>query len=227
VDLVNGYLDTSQLRIDAETLTHYGFADIKLELFDGAGTRLDPAALGVSFKLPGTDDLWHTITTVDPATINPDLVAADPEAPAFQTFIFRLQADNRAPTAGIPEPTLDFTGEAAGDCGMMHYTVNDKKVNITYQATHPRQFAVYRFTLYRGPNALRTEEGRAVVGGTFIYGEPVLPGSPDPKSLPQLLGPCPEAAFSENLYIWNINFNGWSRVGPDASGVRAFALTQA
>ena len=40
-------------------------------------------------------------------------------------------------------------------------------------------------------------------------------------------GPLPEAAFSENLYVWNINFNGWSRVGPDASGVRAFALTQA
>jgi hypothetical protein len=40
-----------------------------------------------------------------------------------------------------------------------------------------------------------------------------------------LLGPCAEGAFSENLYVYHMNFNGWTRVGPDASAVWAFALT--
>jgi hypothetical protein len=44
------------------------------------------------------------------------------------------------------------------------------------------------------------------------------------SELKPLLECCPDAAFSMNLDVWNMSFNGWTRVGRDASFVRAFAL---
>jgi len=55
-------------------------------------------------------------------------------------------------------------------------------------------------------------------------GQVPAPGSAPVATVTEILGTCPEAAFSENLYIWNMNFSGWWRVGPDAEAVRGFAL---
>ena len=121
VDLMNGYFDTT-----TDVPHGYGFVDFKLEIFDAAGNRVNPATKWIPFRIPSTEDVWGVITTADPATVNPALVC--------------------------PEP------------------------------------------------------------------DPADPTKPD------LLVACPAAAFSENLYIWNMAFNGWNRVGPDASAVRAFAL---
>jgi hypothetical protein len=232
VDLIAGFLDSTQMRVGPASTVAYGYVEFKIEIFKDTGARVDPATFpagAISFKLPANDDVWNTITTVDPPLVNPDLLVPDPEAPAYQTFIFRLQIDNRAPTAVIYEPWLVPSGEKTGGCGMMHYHLAspvptdppaDTSVTITYRATHPRGFGMYRFWLYRGAALLRTEEGQTLTSGDLTF-------DPLASTLTNLLGPCPEAAFSENLYIWNMNFNGWWRVGPDASAVRAFALVKA
>jgi len=216
VDLMNGFYNSSG----------YGYVEFKIELFDAAGIRVDPSAAGITFKLPATDDIWTTITTTDTA-FNPALVGPDPEAPAFQAFIFRLQIDNRQPTAVIDEPEVSPSGNKTHPvCGMLRYEPTDEEVKMPYQARHPRRFAMYRFRLYRSNTHLHTEAGLAGdmgPSGSFVLTANLMPDPLDPSKL-DLLGECPEAAFSENLYLWNMAYNGWHRVGPDNSDVRAFAL---
>lgn len=222
VDLMNGYFDSvSSLPAGS------GDVEFKLELFDAAGIRVNPAALGILFRLPATEDVWEVITTADPATVNPALVAPDPEDPAFQTFIFRLQIDNRQPTALIDGPTISPSGNVTGPCGMTTFAATDKSATLPFQARHPRRFGIYSFTIYRGTVylpalAMSGQVGDIGASGSFSVSAFL---KPDPMHLnPDLLDGCPAAAFSENLYIWNMAFNGWTRVGPDASAVRAFAL---
>ena len=214
VDLMNGYLNSTAAN---------GYVELKLELFDSAGTRIDPASFGggIPFYLPANNDIWSTITTADPATVNPDLVKADPEGGGFQVFVFRLQIDNRQPTAIIDPPQVLPSGATTDPCGMIRYLATDTAATLGYQARHPKKFAMYRFRLFRSTTLIHTEYGQ--VGdlgpsGAFTAGI---------TSLADLLDTCPDAAFSENLYIWNMAFNGWNRVGPDASAVRAFALARA
>jgi hypothetical protein len=224
VDLINGYLDSTGIS--------NGYVEFKLELFDAAGNRVDPATFmtsGIAFKLPGNNNVMGNIPLVDASTVNSALVQSDPEDPTFQAFIFRLQIDNRKPKAAIDEPHVNPSGNVAGPCGMLRYNPPptapgdppmDTSVTMTYQARHQRKFAQYRFRLYRGKTHLHTEEGQAGdygLSGSFT----VAPGA---SQIVSLLGGCLEAAFSENLSVWNMAFNGWSRVGPDASAVRAFAL---
>ncbi len=224
VDLINGYLDSNQMTTGATTSVSYGLVEFKLELFNASGNRINPASFmgGISFKLPANDDVWDTITTADPSSVNPDLVGPDPEDAAFQAFTFRLRVDNRQPTASIPEPLINPSGNKAGNCGVMHYLPADESVQMTYEATHPAKFGMYKFDLYRGPQPLHTEEGGTASSGYFTFGE----ANPSWSQIPDLLDGCAEAAFSENLYIWNMAFDGWSRLGPDASAVRAFALAK-
>lgn len=219
VDLMNGYLRSTDVPP--------GFVEFKIELFDSGGTRIDPAAFGasgISFKLPANKDIWNTITTTNPASVNTDLLVADPENPAFQTFVFRLVLDNRLPTAVIDEPVVNPSGNRTDVCGMIRYEATDTFVTMTYQARHPKKFAMYRFRLHKAAAPLHTIEGQAGdmgTSGSFL----VDPAHTGISLLTNLMGGCPEAAFSVNLYVWNMAFNGWNRVGPDASAVRAFALT--
>ena len=221
VDLMNGYFDS--------TIVANGYVEFKLELFDTSGNRIDPATFGtggIAFKIPSNTDVWATVTTADAATVNSDLVKSDPENPSFQAFIFRLQTDNRKPTAIIDEPQVHPSGNKTGPCGMIHYEAGDTTATLPYQARHPRKFGMYQFSLYRSTTYLHAEEGQVGdmgASGGFAITIRLKPNPMDPHEL-NLLGTCNEAAFSENLYIWNMAFNGWWRVGPDASAVRAFAL---
>lgn len=211
VDLMNSYFNSTA---GASRITS-GFVDFKIELFDKNGKRIDPASKGIIFKLPGNNNIVDTITTVDP-TFNPNLLVADPEASGFQVFMFRLQIDNSATVASIDPPIILPSGAAAGDdCGMISYMATDSSVNMKYKAMHPKKFAIYSFTVKRGDSLQWNAQGYATDTGTFVKDVPIS----------DLLKNCPAAVFSENLYVWHMNYNGWSRVGPDASDVRAFALT--
>jgi hypothetical protein len=226
VDLMNAYLNTSGM-------TH-GYVDFKVELFNSLGVRVDPATFGaggIPFKLPSNTDVWNTVTTADAATVNPNLVVSDPEDPAFQVFMFRLQVDNRAPTANILAPTLSPSGSSAGPCGMIEFDAADTSATLPYEARHPMKYAMYRFRLFRAKAHLSAFMRVGQVGDLGPSGEFAIVADlrPDPldPSKPNLLNGCPAAAFSENLYIWNMAFNGWNRVGADANDVRAFALVPA
>lgn len=215
VDLMNGYFNS----VSALPAGH-GTVEFKLELFTTIGTRIDPAALGIPIRIPATEDVWGVVTTADPATVNPALVVPDPEAPAFQAFILKLQIDNHPPTAIIDEPTISPSGNVTGPCGMTTFEATDVTATLPFQARHPRKFGIYSFTLYRSTTYLAGQARSGQVGDAGVSGS----FSVTANLRPDLLDSCPAAAFSENLYIWNMAFNGWSRVGPDASSVRAFAL---
>jgi hypothetical protein len=222
VDLINAYYDTT----DAPP----GYVEFKLELFTDAGVRVNPPAIGagISFKLPDTEDVWNTVTTANAAAVNAALVVNDPEDPAFQTFLFRLQMDNRAPTAAIEDPTVP-SGAKVGDCGFISYAPTDATVTMPYTARHPARFAMYRFALYRPKgDAPVVQEGQVgdMSDGSFTATANTLALRTITKSDGTIVV-CPMVALSENLYIWNMAFNGWSRVGPDASAVRPFALAPA
>jgi hypothetical protein len=222
VDLMNGYFDTT----DAAP----GYVEFKLELFNSAGVRVNPPTVGggISIKLPSTEDVWGTLTTESAAVVNPALIVSDPEDAAFETFLFQLVIDNRTPTAIVEETSLSPSGTKVGICGVMNYAGTDTSVNMPYQAKHPARFAQYRFWLVRAAATFYTSEGQVgdMATGNFSVPAPInsitnLRTITKPDGTVVL---CPMVAFSENLYIWNMAFNGWSRVGPDASAVRAFAL---
>lgn len=212
VDLMNAFFLSG-------SLTH-GTVAFKLELFDAGGNRVDPAGAGINFYLPANTDIWNTVTTEAASTVNPALVGVDPEAAAFQIFRFRLRIDNRATTAIINEPFLSPSGTYTDGCGMLRYGAADNAVTMPFQARHPARFAVYRFRLVKSSTEIHKMEGQAGdmgPSGQFNFS----------AALSTLLGNCTEAAFSENLNVWNMAFNGWHRVGTDAGAVRAFALAKA
>jgi hypothetical protein len=217
VDLMNGYFDS---RSGPTTLTN-GKVEFKLEIFDENGLRINPDKS--IFKLPSKDDVWSKMSTVDPSLVNPGLVIADPENQSFNTFVFSLQIDNREPTAIIEEPQANGN-KTESECGILRYKDTKDTMTISYKAQHPLKYAMYQFKLYRGITLPHTVEGR--VGGPNDTFELSTALNLNPKLLvSDLLGiKCDMAAFSENLYIWNMAFNGWNLVGPDASAVRAFAI---
>jgi len=109
---------------------------------------------------------------------------------------------------------------------MLRYEPTDNEVNMPYKARHPRKFVMYRFRIFRSTAQLHMEAGQTVDMGPiseFVLTARLKPDTTDPTKL-NLLNKSPEAAFSENLYVWNMAFNGWHRVGPDDSAARAFAL---
>jgi hypothetical protein len=97
---------------------------------------------------------------------------------------------------------------------------------LSYQARHPNKFAVYSFNVIRNASNVISITGQAgdmgATGEFKIY--PLINKDEGHPELTYLLECCPDAAFSMNLYVWNMSFNGWERVGKDASFVRAFAL---
>ncbi|PKM76956.1 MAG: hypothetical protein CVU90_09475 [Firmicutes bacterium HGW-Firmicutes-15] len=222
VDLINAYIDTRSLTS--------GYLEIKVELFDQSGQQVKRASLGgtdIPFKLPSNTDILNTITTVDAVTVNPDLVRSDPENPNCDVFVFKLRFDNRKPTAFIDPPVAFASGNTITDCGIVQYEVLDTGVNLLYQARHPGTFGMYSFQVIRNNSSLKYITGRT--GDMSVSGSFTIPAKlhQDPAHLSDLflLKECHDAAaFSLNLNIWNMAFNGWSRVGENTSDVRAFAL---
>lgn len=222
VDLINAYIDTSSLSS--------GYLEIKLELFDASGNRINPAdfdGTGIPFKLPSNTNIFETIETVDAVAVNIDLVRADPEDSSFQVFIFKLRFDNRTPTAIIDPPVVYASGNSITDCGIVEYKNSDTGVNLVYQARHPGTFGMYAFQVIRSSTSLKYINGRAGdmgPSGSFTVPANLHQDPAHPADL-FLLKEChAAAAFSLNLSIYNMAFNGWSRVGGDSHDVRAFAL---
>lgn len=214
-DLINGYLNSAN---EAD-----GFVEFKVEIFDEDGTRINPATYGggIPFFIPDNNDIWNTVTMVDPATVNPDLVVDDPEDTSFKTFIFRLVIENRKANAFIEEPNVTPSGGLLGDCGFIRYQSTDTDVDLPFHARQHRMFAMYRFRVIRKTTEKFKQKDQA--GNMSSVFNPVV-------SLATLLAGCSdgEAAFSENLYVWHMAYNGWTRLSSlDASHVRAFALAPA
>lgn len=242
---INLAVDTINAHFDSSEMTH-GYVEFKVELFDSTGARVDPATfqLGgnpapIAWKLPTNNDVWNTITTAYAATVDPALVSPDPEAPAFQTFIFKLRIDNRPCKAIIDAPTI--SGVAADpNCGMLQYGSGDP-VHIVFHANHPAtyepanfSFARFQFEIKRADNPVTNapppDKEKPAAGEITLPSVGVYTGDSHGNfyndfSANHLLEGCTVAAFAESLHVWAKAYNGWRRLSEyDDYTFRAFGL---
>lgn len=237
--VINAYVDIMDGYYNSSSITD-GYVEFKLELFKKTNPttvqRVDPATFGgsgIEFRIPDNTDIWNNVTTTDPALVNPALVVADPEAPAFQTFIFKLQINHQEVQGSIAEPITMPSGNTANPCGVLRYNpvptapgdpAADTHLTMKYSAWHPKGYAYYHFNICRSTSdsdVRYSTKGRA--GTSSVTGEQTVP-SPDNR-ISTLMGSCPMAAFSENMGIYHMAFSGWSRVGGmDKSFDRPFVL---
>jgi hypothetical protein len=208
-DLTSAKFPTSDLAPAAE----HGKYQLKVDLFDAAGTLLNIAAKGIVYRVPAVTDLSGDIDTDDAAGLG---LVFDDDGDGKNSFIMTLHVDNNECTAAIAAPTLDGT-PAGDDCGVLEYDPDSPgSVTMNYTASHPQGFATYRFVLYRGVNPLTPPTTSGPVGsGSFST----------TQTVPYLLGSCRVAGYSENVDVWASATDGWSRLSRyDDHAVRAFVL---
>ena len=222
-DIYSGILDTAALHLSP------GGYDIRLTIYDQAGSKVTPAAGPFDFVVPiGTGTGGETLT---------DFVDPFGASVVDGGFVFRLAIDNRTCVAEIGTPRVyqSAVGNVVADgCGFLRYdetiSATTNQVLLAFEASHPGGHAVFRFTLVRAHGSV----GVASVGGIEVaaiaagrYGGDGSGHFSGEFSRAELLGPCIEAAFSENLSVYAKATTGWGhRISSlDAYDVRAFALT--
>jgi len=213
-DIYSGYLNTVAKHLAP------GKYEIRLSVFDSLGNKKSHGS-GFRFVVPVSEGAGGTISTRLP---NPNEIDAG-------EFRFFLYIDNRPCSAYVDAPTV--AGAVANDtCGFLRYDPSDTSpVHIAFQASQPGGFAFFSFRIYRGtmtcdssyvlhPYVFASSAGVYSGNGAGNYKHDFLRST--------LLGPCHEAAFSENLYVYAKATTGWGhRISSyDASYVRAFALSE-
>jgi len=198
-----------------------GMFELRIELFDAAGAAVDPAALGITWLVPRE-------TSVSGAAV---LHLDPPAAGVVQgtAFLLPLHVDNNRCNAEIDAPILN--GSAAADqCGVLRYQPPQSHggtVVMPYTASHRNGFATSSFVVKRGTNVLTPPTTSGPVGsGSFAPSETVfdlLSRMPAPQA--PLDPPCTIGAFLEEVRVYALATNGWSRLtGYDDYDSRAFTL---
>ena len=139
-----------------------------------------------------------------------------------------VRIDNAHCNADIHDAMLVETGALSSKCGFIKYTNTGQHVQISYEASHPRNFARFSFDVIKGNNTEDTgvHASGYVLSGTSGFG---LSGNVFSRNVTvaQLLGTCPgQAAFSENLHVASLATDGSYRLDEyDDNDVNAFALS--
>jgi len=213
-DIYSGYLSTSGLHLAPDKY------EVRLSVYNQLANKKNDGT-GFRFVVPTTEDPDGTIHTRLPATNEQDAGG----------FKFLLHVDNRSCSAYVNAPTVG--GVAANDtCGFLRYDPADTSpVHVAYHASQPGSFARFKFRIVRG---IMTCDSSHVLN-QYVFADSAgvydgdLAGNFEHDFLRStLLGPCTEAAFSENLYVYAKATRGWgTRISSyDASFVRAFALSE-
>lgn len=166
-----------------------------------------------------------------------NLVSAT-KASSYKMYI---RIDNAPCVADIHDARLVETGALSGSCGFIRYDNTDQHIHLSFEASHPRNYARFGFGLVKGNNTQATginPSGYVLssVGGFTLSGGLY---QADFKVL-NLLNGCPgQAAFSENLNVYALATDGTNRLYGfdyqdtithvnyyyDASDINAFALS--
>jgi len=191
-----------------------GLWQIRVELFDAAGSQVDPEGLGITWRVPESTDLSGTIQTADAATLG--LVDA-----VRNCMIVTVRVDNNPCAALIDAPTLDGV-PAPAQCGVMDYTSRSQTVRMPFLALQRNAFATYSFAVRRGADSPLEVD----LSGTAATSPATSPAAPT-SSVDDLLNTCQTAGFAEHLYVAHTATDGWSRQGQyDAQDLRAFVLAK-
>lgn len=139
-----------------------------------------------------------------------------------------VRIDNNKCVAEIQDVALG--AELSGPCGFLHYTSGSEAVKISFNASQINNFASFSFSTIKGNNtesiSPSINESGYVISSIGRY---TLAGgifSDDDIPVSQLIGSCPQAAFSERLYVASLATDGTYRLRQyDASDNNAFALS--
>ncbi len=188
----------------------HGKYQLKIDLFDAAGNLVDVDGLNIVYVVPEQLDLAADapVTTADAAGLG---LVVDDDGDSNRSFLMTVHVDNNECSATI-EPAM--LAAPANSCGVIEYdpTSPGASVSMPYTASHPNGFATYRFRLKRGVTDLPPFEqtGTATPPGSFSQSATVaaLTGAYPDLGLPS----CPMAAFSEDLEVYALATDGWSRL---------------
>jgi hypothetical protein len=219
--------------------------DFKFEFFRiVAGTPERVSVPKSTFQVPNPDDTTMSLPLSNTGYTSanyPDFHAADyvQQDPGnlanALSFKMTFRVDNNLCTAEIDNITVinsnGSTTNSDTECGFADYNdKNTSEVKFSFTAAHPNNFAVFGFGVIRGNgNACPTADTGGMVIGNSSNGY-TLAGGKYTKEVPiaGLLGPCAQAAFSENLYVTALATNGSSLMYDyNAPDVAAFALEPA
>jgi hypothetical protein len=166
-----------------------------------------------------------------------------PQSPLFpaNSLSFNVRIDNARCVGKIHDAKLQETGALSGPCGFIKYDNTGQHVDISFEASQPRNFATFSFGIVKGNGTQPTginPSGYVVssVGGFTLAG-----GLFNAEfTVNSLLNGCPgQAAFSENLHVAALATDGSNRLyafdyhdtatnkdyNYDAYDVNAFALS--
>ena len=226
-DTENGEFDSvlhaSGLSFDADGTSHgtdnSGLYQLKLELFDAAGSLINIAAKGIVFVVPDSSTLGGTIHTVHADTV---LQPGGGSLVVGNALVLTLHIDNNHTWAQLGAPTTP-AGAADACCGVVPYGASDS-VSLPYTVYHPHGFATYGLGVYRSATQILSFSG-----GTGVYDDVETVGNMMSLNLPaSCVGkpPCTLAAFSEHLDVYAMATDGWgSYLGYNSTADRAFALS--
>ncbi|WP_419179939.1 hypothetical protein [Aureisphaera galaxeae] len=217
------------IAFDSTTLGGDGLYEFKLELFDQAGNLLSNIPRD-TFKIPQHNNAGLSRNAPDQYLEDPTgNVISGGTADAYNML---MRFDNESCDADIFTINVNGSPASLDCCGFVNYKPNgiEATLEITFEATHPNDFAVFSFGVVKGTcggvgnaNAhgmvIDSAMGYTLSGG--IYSKNFTPS--------ELLGECYDdgegkAAFGQNLNVYTMATNGWSRVKRDAHRSAAFAL---
>lgn len=143
------------------------------------------------------------------------------------SYKMHVRIDNAHCVGLIHQAKLNETGALSGSCGFIHYTNNGQHIHISFEASHPRNFATFSFSIIKGDGSQPTgiNPSGYVISGVDGFS---LSGlfSKDFTVLSLLNGCINQAAFAENLYVAALATDGSDRLNTfDASDIKAFALS--
>jgi len=223
--------------LDTTTLTD-GLYSFELELLsqEASGSFTVVSVNRQTFQVSQANLILDTQDAPD-NYLNP--VIPDPINPVAASLSFNVRIDNAPCVANIQDAQLEETGALSGPCGFIKYTETSQHVNLSFEASQPRNFATFNYGVVKGNNTVPTginPQGFVIssVGGFTLSGG-LFSADFTVQSL--LNGCVGQAAFSENLYVASTATDGTYRLSGfdytagstnyyyDASDVNAFALS--
>ncbi|MFD1162178.1 hypothetical protein [Hwangdonia seohaensis] len=220
---------TTLLGPDKSTLGGDGLYEFKLELFDQSGNLLSNISRS-TFKVPQYGNASFSENAPNPLLEDPTGTAeSGGTADAFKIL---MRFDNESCDADIFTINVNGAPASLDCCGFVNYKPGgvEADLEITFEATHPNNFAVFSFGVVKGtcggvPEAnahgmvIDSASGYTLSSG--IYSKHFTPA--------ELLGECYDngegkAAFGQNLRVLTMATDGYSRVKRDAGKSAAFAL---
>jgi hypothetical protein len=200
--------------------------DLELLSLDSAGTFHVVEVPKQVFQLSDYNNSGNSVDAPD-SYLNIDI---GNNSNAFNLQV-KVRIDNAKCYAHIQDATIFNNGvtEYSGKCGFLHYTDDNQKVNISFNASQLRNFATFHFWVVKGDNTdpinPSIDQGAYVDSGAGIYilFSGIFSGN---VLVSQLRGSCPQAAFAENLYVYSLATDGTRRLWEyDDSDTNAFALS--